>query len=64
MLHAVEKIHVILETWQNSKSGLFIDNNFDIKRTAGFEEEYILLQFTYFTTIALEEWLKKTRFNF
>lgn len=48
------KISTTLKKQQYTKTGLFIDKHFDIKQTEKFEEEYILWQFTYFATIALD----------
>jgi len=50
--YPIDKICANLRKQQDRKTGLFIDNDFDIKQTMGFEEEYIFWQFTYFTTIA------------
>jgi hypothetical protein len=60
----VDKIGITLKKQQDSKTGLFIDDNFDIKQTARFEEEYILWQFTYFTTIALDMLGEEPRHSF
>lgn len=62
--YPVDKICITLKKQQDGKTGLFIDNNFDMKQTAGFEEEYILWQFTYFTTIALDMLGEKPRHSF
>jgi len=62
--YPIDKIYITLKKQQDSKTGLFIDNNFDIKQTVGFEEEYILWQFTYFTTIALDMLGEKPQYSF
>ena len=62
--YPIDKICVNLRKQQDRKAGLFIDNDFDIKQTIGFEEEYIFWQFTYFTTIALDMLGEKPLFSF
>ena len=62
--YQIDKISENLRKQQDKKTGLFIDNNFNIKQTIDFEEEYVLWQFTYFTTIALDMLRKKTQYSF
>ena len=58
------KISTVLKRQQNNKSGLFVDNNFDMKQIVRFEEEYILWQFTYFVTIALDMLGEKPQYSY
>jgi len=62
--YPIDKLSANLRKQQDRKTGLFIDNDFDIKQTMGFEEEYIFWQFTYFTTIALDMLGKKPQYSF
>lgn len=62
--YPTDKISTSLKKQQNTKTGLFIDKDFDIKETEGFEEEYILWQFTYFATIALDMLNETLPFSF
>jgi hypothetical protein len=52
--YPTDKISTALKEQQDAKTGLFIDSHFDMKDVVGFEEEYILWQFSYFATIALD----------
>lgn len=62
--YPVDRICISLKKQQDSKTGLFIDDNFDIKQTVGFEEEYIFWQFTYFATIVLDMLGEKPQYSF
>ena len=52
--YPIEKICTNIKTQQNSITGLFIDKNYFIQDVQGFEEEYLLWQFTYYAIIALD----------
>jgi len=64
--YPTDKISTSLKNQQDTQSGLFIDDSFDMMDVSGFEEEYIKWQFTYFATIALDmlEESPTFRFNF
>lgn len=60
----LKKISERLKDQQDPKTGLFIDKNFNINDVTNFEEEYIIWQFTYFATIALDMMDEKPRYPF
>lgn len=62
VLFLIDKLHeypitdigIALRKQQDPTSGLFVDRNFDMRQIDYFDEEYILWQFTFFVTIALD----------
>ena len=62
--YSMDKICNNLINQQNPKTGLFVDGNFDVREATGFEEDYILWQFTYFTTIAVDMLGEKPQYPF
>jgi len=62
--YPTDKIAASLKKHQDTQSGLFIDDIFDMMDVKGFEEEYILWQFTYFATIALDMLNETLPFSF
>lgn len=62
--YPIEKICINLKKQQDKKTGLFIDDDFNKKQIAGFEEDYILWQFTYFATVALDMLEDQPQYSF
>lgn len=62
--YPTEKISKMLKVQQDDEKGFFIDKNYSIDALKDFEEEYILWQFTYFTTIALDMLGEKPKYSF
>jgi len=62
--YPTDKISTSLRNQQDTQSGLFIDHSFDMMDVTGFEEEYILWQFTYFASIALDMLNETLPFSF
>lgn len=60
----LKKISTRLKDQQDPKTGLFIDKKYDQSDISNFEEEYVLWQFTYFATIALDMMDEKPRYPF
>ena len=62
--YPTDKIRIVLREQQESKTGLFVDRDFNIEHTMAPDEEYILWQFTYFATMAMDMIEEKPQYSF